>query len=102
MHLLHYEDHVSVEEVRVKIQQIIGTHEDLTIVKRRELKCYGYVCRSSGLAKTTLQGTLKGERRRGRQKKEMGKQHQGMDRPGLEWTGFEVTCDASMTLALKG
>ena len=56
--------------VRAKIQQAIGPHEDLlTIVKRRKLKWYGHVSRSSGLAKTILQGTVKGGRRHGRQKK---------------------------------
>ena len=40
-----------------------------TIVKRRKLKWYGHVSRSSGLAKTILQGTVKGGRRQGRQKK---------------------------------
>ena len=42
-----------------KIQQAIGPHEDLlTIVKRRKLQWYGHVSRSSGLAKTILQGTV--------------------------------------------
>ena len=70
--ILHisYKDHVSNEEVRAKIQPAIGPHEDpLTIVKRRKLLWYGYVSRSSGLAKTILQGTVKGGRRQGRQKK---------------------------------
>ena len=44
-------DHVTNEEVRVKIQKIIGPHEDLTIVKRRKLQWYGHVSLSSGLAK---------------------------------------------------
>ena len=40
-----------------KIQQAIGSHEDLlTIVKRRKLEWYGHVSRSLGLAKTILQG----------------------------------------------
>ena len=57
-------------EVRAKIQQAIGPHEDLpTIVKRRKLQWYGRVFRSSGLAKTILQDTVKGGRRQGRQKK---------------------------------
>ena len=44
-----------------KIQQAIGPHEDLlTIVKRRKLQWYSHVSRSSGLAKTILQGTVKG------------------------------------------
>ena len=65
-----YKDHVTNEEVRAKIQHAIGPHEDLlTIVKRRKLQWYGHVSRSSGLAKTSLQGTVKGGRRQGRQKK---------------------------------
>ena len=55
------------EEVRAKIQQAIGPHEDLlAIVKRRKLLWYGHVSRSSGLAKTILRGTVKGGRRQGR------------------------------------
>ena len=38
-------------------------------------KQYGRVSRSSGLAKTVLQGTVKEARRQGRQKKEMVRQH---------------------------
>ena len=67
---ISYKDHVSNEEVRAKIQQAIGPQEDLLIiVKRRKLQWYGHVSRSSGLAKTILQGTVKGGRRQGRQKK---------------------------------
>ena len=58
---ISYKDHVTNEEVRAKIQQAIGPHEDLlTIVKRCKFKWYGHVSRSSGLAKTILQGTVKG------------------------------------------
>ena len=65
-----YKGHVTNEEVRAKIQQAIGPHEDLlTIVKRRKLQWYGHVSRSLGLAETILQGTVKGGRRQGRQKK---------------------------------
>ena len=66
---ISYKDHVTNEEVHAKIQQAIGPREDLTIVKRRKLQWYGLVSRSSGLAKTILQGTVKGGRRQGRQKK---------------------------------
>ena len=63
-----YKDHVRNEEALAKILQAIGPHEDLlTIVKRRKLQWYGHVPRSSGLAKTILQGTVKG-RRQGRQR----------------------------------
>ena len=65
-----YKDHVTNEAVRNKIKQAIGPYDDLlTTVKKRKLKWYGHVSRSSGLAKTILQGTVRGGRRRGRQKK---------------------------------
>ena len=53
-------DHVTNEEVRAKIQQATGPHDDLTITKRQKLQWYSHVSRSSGLAKTILQGTVKG------------------------------------------
>ena len=84
--ILHisYEDHITNEEVRAKIQQAIGPHEDLlTIVKRCKLQWYGHVARSLGLAKTLLQGTVKGGRRQGRQKKRW-------EYNIREWTGLEV------------
>ena len=57
----------SDEEVKARIGNAIGPNEDLlTSVKRRKLKRYGHVTRSSGLAKTILQGTAQGGRRRGR------------------------------------
>ena len=43
--------------------------EFLTLVTKRKLRCFGHVSRSSGLAKTILQDTVKGQRKRGRQKK---------------------------------
>ena len=58
------------EEVRAKIHQAIGPHEDLIIAKRRKLQWYGHVSRSSGLAKPILKGTVKGGRRQGRQGKD--------------------------------
>ena len=78
-----YKDHVISEEVCAKIQQAIGPHEDLlTIVKRRKLRWYGHVSCSSGVAKTILQGTVKGGRRHGRQ----GKRWEDNIK---EWTGLE-------------
>ena len=69
--ILHisYKDHVTNEEVRAKIQQAIRPHEDLTTVKRRKLQWYEHISRSSDLAKTILQGIVKGGGRQGRQKK---------------------------------
>ena len=82
--ILHisYKDHVSNKEVRAKIQQAIGPHEDLTIVKRCKLQWYGHVFRSSGLAKTIMQGTVKGGRRQGRLRKRW-------EDNVREWTGLE-------------
>ena len=63
-------DHVTSEEVRNRIQNANGVHDGrLTMVKKRSFKWYGHISRSSGMAKTILQGTVKGTRRRGRQKK---------------------------------
>ena len=95
----------------------IGPNEDtLTIVKRRKLQWYDHVSRSSGLAKTILQGTVKGGRRRGRQRKRWKDNiRQGMDRPGvqqvpegsgeqgkMEKTVCKIICGAPTTLAVKG
>ena len=79
-----YKEHVTNEEVRAKIRQAIGPHENLTIVKRRKLQWYGHVSRSSVLAKTILQGAVKGGRRQGRQRKRWEDNIR-------EWTGFEFT-----------
>ena len=82
---ISYKDHVTNKEVRAKIQQAIGPREDLlTIVKRRKLQWYGHVSRSSGLARTILQGTVKGRRRQGRQRKRWEDNIR-------DWTGLEVT-----------
>ena len=66
---ISYRDHITNEEVKARIENAIGRYEDLlTSVKRRKLKWYGHITRSSGLAKTILQGTVQGGRRRGRQR----------------------------------
>ena len=58
------------EEVRNRIQNATGVHDDLlTVVKKRKLRWYGHISRSSGMAKTILQWKVKGARRRERQKK---------------------------------
>ena len=60
---ISYKDHVTNEEVRNRIQNAIGVHDDLlTMVKERKLRWYGHISRSSGMRKTILQGTVKGAR----------------------------------------
>ena len=87
----------------------------MTAVKRRKLQRYGHVYRSSGLAKTILQGTVKGGRRQGRQRKrwednigewmglEFAKSQSAVEnREQIEETGCEIICDAPATLTVKG
>ena len=63
-----------------KILDINGNIKNM--VKRRKLQWYGHVSRSSGLAKTIVQGTVKGGRRQGRQRKRWEDNIR-------EWTGLE-------------
>ena len=114
--LISYKDHVTNEEVRAKIQQATGPHVDLLIiVKRRKLQWYGYVSRSAGLAKNHLARHSERGKKRRRTKEEVGRQNQGMDRPGvrqvpegsgeqgkMEKTGCKIICGAPTTLAVKG
>ena len=82
---ISYKDHVTNEEVHAKIQQAIRPHEDLLkIVKRRKVQWYGHVFRSSDLARTILQGTMKGGRRQGRQRKRWEDNIRA-------WTGLEFS-----------
>ena len=81
---ISYRGYMANEEVKVIIGNAIGPHEETSVisVKRRKLKWYGHVTRSSGLAKTILQGTVQGGRRRGRQRKRWEDNIK-------EWTGLE-------------
>ena len=85
------------------------------IVKRRKLQWYGHVSRSSGLAKTILQGTVKGGKKTRQTEEKVGRQHQGVDGPGVRQvpegggeqrktkeTGSEIICGAPTTLSVKG
>ena len=86
----------------------------MIIVKRHKLQWYGHVSHSSGLAKTILQGTVKG-RIQGRQRKrwednvkewnglEFAKVPEGSGEQGkMEKTGYEIICGAPTTLMVKG
>ncbi|KAI0207297.1 hypothetical protein LSAT2_008050 [Lamellibrachia satsuma] len=82
---ISYKDHVTNKEVHNRIKQAIGPYEDLiTTVKRRKLKWYGHVSRTSGMTKTILQGTVRGARRRGRQRKRWEDNIK-------EWTGLDFS-----------
>ena len=112
---ISYKDHVTNEEVRAKIQQAIGPHEDLlTIVKRRKTavvwSCFPFI--RSG------QNHLPRHSERGKKSKqteeEVGRQHQGMSRHEdrrvpqasreqrkMEETGCEIICGAPTILTVK-
>ena len=66
---IFYNDHVTNEEVRNRIQKAMMHYDLLTMVKKQKLRWYGHISRSSGMEKTILKGTVKGARKRGRQKK---------------------------------
>ena len=104
------------KEVRAKIQQAIGPHEDLlTIVKRCKTAvvwtCLPFI--RSG-QNHLARHSEKGKKTR-QAEEEVGRQHQGMDRPGvwqvsegsgeqgkMEKTGWEIICGAPTPLAVMG
>ena len=63
----------------------------LITATKRKLRWFAHVSRSSGLAKTILQGTVKGKRKRGRQKNRWEDNIK-------EWTGMDF---ASSTRAAE-
>ena len=84
---ISYRDHITNDAVRDRIRRAIGPYEDiLTTVKKRKLKWFGHVSRSSGFAKTILQGIVQGGRRKGQQKKHW-------ENNIAEWTGLKF-CNA--------
>ena len=80
---ISYKDQCNNEEVRAKILQAIGPHEDLTFAKRRKLQSCGQVSRSSGLAKNHLARHSDRGKKTRQTEEEVGRQHQGIDRPGV-------------------
>ena len=53
---ISYKDHATNEEVRSRIQNAIGVHDDLlTMAKKRNLRWYVHIPGSSGIAKIILQ-----------------------------------------------
>ena len=80
---ISYKDHVTKKEIRRKIQAAIGEYDELlTLVKKRRLRWFGHVSKSFGLEKTILQGTVKGKRKIGREKKRWEDNIK-------EWTGMD-------------
>ena len=81
---ISYRDHVTNEEVRNRIRQAMGPCKDLlTTVKKRKLRWYRHIIRSTGLAKMIIQGTVQRGRRKSRQKRRW-------EDSITEWTGLKL------------
>ena len=76
-------DHVTSEEVCKRIREAIGDYDEQILFKKRKLRWFGHVSRSSALAKTILQDTVKGKRKRKR-----GRQKERWEDSIREWTGI--------------
>ena len=81
---ISYKNHITNEEVRNQIEQASGPYEDLSTIKRHKLIWFGHVIRGGELAKTVLQGTVGGGRKRGIQKKRW-------ENNIAEWTGLKLS-----------
>ena len=74
------------EEVRNRIQNATGVHDDLlTMVKKWKLKWYDHISSSSGMAKTIVRDSERSKKER-KTEEEMGKI---TSRNGREW-GWEI------------
>ena len=78
-----YTEHRTNKDVLEEIEDQAGQQEPLiAIVKRRKLSWFGHTVRHDSLCKTVMEGTVEGQRRRGRQRK------MWMDNI-KEWTGLK-------------
>ena len=94
---ISYRDHITKEEVKTRTGNAIRPYEDLlTSVKRRKLKWYGHVTRSSGLAKTILQGTVQ----RGDKEADRGNDGKTTSKSGLVLNG--ISCYGKLGTARSG
>ena len=83
---ISYKDHLTNEEVRRKIQVAIGECDELlALVKKRKLRWFGHVPRSSGLAKTILHDTVKGKMKKRQTEEEVGSQYQRVEGTGMDF-----------------
>ena len=109
---ISYKDHVTNEEMRNRIQNAIGVHDDLlTMVKKRKFRWYGHISRSSG----NFAGDSERSKKERKTEEEIGRLHQRIDGNGVwrfpEGSGRQgrvdryccnVICGAPMTPEVKG
>ena len=115
--ILHisYKDHVTNEEVRAKIQQAIGPHEDSPDHRKETQTKVVWTCLPFiGFGQNHLARHSERGKKTRQTEEEVGRQHQGMDRPGvrqvpegngeqgkMEKTGCEDICGAPTTPSVK-
>ena len=81
---ISYKDHITNEEVRRKIPAAIGKYDELlTLVKKRKLRWFGHVSRSSGFSKDNPTGHSERNKKKRQIEEEVGRQYQRADRNGL-------------------
>ena len=81
---ISYKDHVINEEVRPKKQAAIGENDELlSLVKKRKLRWFGHVSRSSGFSKDNPTGHSERKQKKRQTEKEGGRQYQRVDRNGI-------------------
>ena len=67
---ISYKNHLTNHDIRRKIQAAIEKYDELlTLVKKRKLRWFGHISRSSGLEKAILKGTVTEKRGKCGQKK---------------------------------
>ena len=77
---ISHKDHITTDEIRIKILAAIGEYDKLlTLVKKRKLRWFSHVSRSSGLAKTILHDTVQRKEKK-RQIEEVGRHYQRVNR----------------------
>ena len=82
---ISYRERKTNEYVREKIEDLVGKQEPLlATVKRRKLAFFGHMMRHDSLSKIIIQGTVEGQRKRGRPKKSWLTNI-------IEWTGMGLT-----------
>ena len=80
---ISYKGYVTNEEVCRKIKAAIGVYDELqTLVKKRKLRWFGHVSRSSGLAKDNPTGHSERKKKKRQTEEEMGRHIK-------EWTGMD-------------
>ena len=79
---ISYKDRITNEKVKEMVKRAAGPFEKLLRAdKKRKLKWFGHITRSSGLAKSILHGTVPGKRGKGRPRRQWGDNIR-------EWTGL--------------